>query len=160
MTELLGLPAHPLLVHGAVVLVPLVALLSIAAMMRPVWRVRYGWYLVVAAAVGQFLLYLTNESGEAFDEAAEIGGMEKHQTLAETTAVLSFIFVVATFAAVFLARRRVRAERRNPEEAVGISPASTVAAAVSILMAVLVIVWVFRTGHAGAERVYDGVLPK
>ena len=40
--EIQGLPAHPLLVHGPIVLIPLVALSGIAMIIRPVWRITLG----------------------------------------------------------------------------------------------------------------------
>ncbi|MEZ5218602.1 MAG: DUF2231 domain-containing protein [Ilumatobacteraceae bacterium] len=158
MTELFGLPAHPFLVHAAVVLTPLIAVVTAIAMIRPVWRVRAGWWIVAAGVFAQICLLLAKSSGEAFQEAIDLP-VERHATLAETTVVLGFLFVAATAAAVFLSRRRVRAVRRDGSGEDWASPASTSAAAVSVLMAVLLVVWVARTGHTGAEVVWDGVLP-
>ena len=43
-----GVPIHPLVVHAVVVLLPLAVLGTIAIVVRPAWRLRYG-PLVVAA---------------------------------------------------------------------------------------------------------------
>ena len=43
MDTFAGLPAHPLLVHAPVVLVPVVALLVILMIVRPQWLERFGW---------------------------------------------------------------------------------------------------------------------
>jgi hypothetical protein len=43
ITNVFGLPAHPLLVHAVVVLVPLVAIGAIAAVLWPSLRTRIGW---------------------------------------------------------------------------------------------------------------------
>ena len=50
LDQLLGLPAHPLLVHLPVVVLPLVALGVVALAARPAWRPRYAG-LVLAFAV-------------------------------------------------------------------------------------------------------------
>ena len=50
--KLFGLPAHPLLVHVPVVLVPLAALMAIAFAIRPAWLDRFGWWLVAVSGVG------------------------------------------------------------------------------------------------------------
>ena len=41
--EFFGLPLHPLVVHGAVVLVPLAALGTVAVVLSGWVRQRYGW---------------------------------------------------------------------------------------------------------------------
>ena len=38
-----GLPVHPLVVHAAVVLLPLAALVLILLVFVPAWRTRFGW---------------------------------------------------------------------------------------------------------------------
>ena len=52
LDQLLGLPAHPLLVHLPVVLLPLVALGVVALAARPAWRPRYAGLVLVGAVVG------------------------------------------------------------------------------------------------------------
>ena len=46
-----GMPLHPLVVHGVVVLLPLAALGTIAIAVRPVWRRTYGHLVVATTAV-------------------------------------------------------------------------------------------------------------
>ena len=46
----LGLPLHPLVVHGAVVLLPLAALGVIALVLRSAWRERFAVAVRPAAA--------------------------------------------------------------------------------------------------------------
>ena len=45
--SILGLPIHALVVHAAVILIPLAALLGIA-FLRPVWRMPLRWPLPAA----------------------------------------------------------------------------------------------------------------
>ena len=51
MDTFAGLPAHPLLVHAPVVLVPVVALLVILMIVRPQWLERFGWLAVGLAGL-------------------------------------------------------------------------------------------------------------
>jgi hypothetical protein len=64
MITVLGLPAHPLIIHAVVVLVPLAALCAVAVVLRPAWRRRFGWpvlALTVAAALSAPAAVLTGE---------------------------------------------------------------------------------------------------
>jgi hypothetical protein len=61
--SLLGLPLHVLIVHFAVVLVPLAALAFIVLGWRPIWRERYGLQLAVFAVVGAGSAFLAAQSG-------------------------------------------------------------------------------------------------
>ena len=68
ITTIMGVPAHPLMVHVPVVLVPL-SLIGALLMFIPRWRERIGWVTVVlaGAAVGGYFLWdsqqLRPESG-------------------------------------------------------------------------------------------------
>ena len=52
MDSFFGLPAHPLLVHGVTVLLPLAALGAIVAAVSPTWRERIGWVASRLARAG------------------------------------------------------------------------------------------------------------
>ena len=60
-----GLPLHPLVVHFAVVLLPLGALGLVVLVLVPKWADRYGWLTVGAIAVGTGAAFVAKESGEA-----------------------------------------------------------------------------------------------
>ena len=47
LEKLFGLPAHPLLVHMPVVLIPLSGLIAIVFAFKTAWLDRFGWGLVV-----------------------------------------------------------------------------------------------------------------
>lgn len=63
-----GLPVHPLVVHGLVVLLPLAILGTIAIALRPRWRTRYGFLVVAAALVATMLIPVSTSSGESLEE--------------------------------------------------------------------------------------------
>ena len=52
MDTISGLPAHPLLVHVPVVLLPLAAVGVIVMLIRPAWHRRYRWAVLTIGAVG------------------------------------------------------------------------------------------------------------
>ena len=71
-----GLPLHPLVVHFAVVLLPLGALGLVVLVLVPKRADRYGWLTVGAIAVGTGAAFVAKESGEAL--AAKVGEPQTH----------------------------------------------------------------------------------
>ena len=59
-----GLPLHPLVVHFAVVLVPLSALFLILLVLIRGWADRFGWLTLFVLALGTGAAFLARESGE------------------------------------------------------------------------------------------------
>lgn len=74
-----GLPAHPLLLHVPVVLVPMLSVVSVALAVRPAWRLRFGLSAGVLAIVTMAGTILTAGAGEALkkqqDSRPRGGGM-------------------------------------------------------------------------------------
>ncbi len=149
MESLFGLPAHPLLVHAPVVIVPFASLFTIVLLARPAWRRANGLAWVVLASVAFASTILANQSGGAFNAVLEdrIGDLAaRHEELGNQTTLLVFLYLLTTVGAV-------AAERRRPETTPG-----TVLAVLSALIALAATVWMVRTGHEGARIVWDGVL--
>ena len=65
-----GIPLHPLVVHAVVVLLPLAVVGTIAIVLRPSWRVRYGPLVVLAAAVSTVLMPVATSSGRRWSAAS------------------------------------------------------------------------------------------
>ena len=63
-----GLPVHPLVVHSAVVLVPLVAIGALVMSYLPSFSRRHGKLILILALVAQGSVFLAKLSGEAFSE--------------------------------------------------------------------------------------------
>lgn len=76
-----GLPLHPLVVHAAVVLIPLVFALTILVVVRQAWRRSLGWWAVLLAAGTVGATALAAESGEALAEV--VGEPLRHASLGE-----------------------------------------------------------------------------
>jgi uncharacterized membrane protein len=66
MFELInGLPVHPLVVHAAVVFVPLTLLGTLIIAVKRSWRKALGWWVVLLAFVTVGMAFVAKESGEA-----------------------------------------------------------------------------------------------
>ena len=140
----LGLPVHALVVHGVVVLLPLMALVTMVVAFVPRWRARVAW-LVVAADLAMVLVTLVaRQSGEALQR--RLGG----QIAAEHAAIGRDLiwFALGLFAAsVVVALTR---------DARGGS--SRLAAVLTFVAAALVTWWTIRVGHTGADAVWKGII--
>jgi len=71
ISTLAGLPAHALLVHAAVVLVPLAAIALAAMCWRPAWRKAYSLPVALLAVAGAVAAYLARLSGEPIQDAVK-----------------------------------------------------------------------------------------
>lgn len=115
--QIAGLPLHPLLVHAAVVIVPLAAIAFVAAMWREDWRRRYLWLVALAAVGGGVAAFLAAQSGEALEhgirDAAAAAGSARpdfgdHPEQGDAAEALSMLFALAA-AALWLVQRRAAA---------------------------------------------------
>jgi uncharacterized membrane protein len=143
----LGLPLHPLIVHLAVVLLPLSALGAIAIAVRPAWSKRFGVLVVAGAAVGAIAAVISKNSGE--DLAQQVGVTSQHLDYGNLMPLLAggFLALIAVF---WLFDRGVPGNRSRPLWL-------KVLAVVVALAAIVVIVWTALTGHSGAEAVWGSV---
>ncbi len=155
LTTISGLPAHVLLVHALVVLVPLTALLEILCALWPAARRRLVWLVLAFAAATTVLTPITADAGEW------LFGQERHHrdilnTHAERGGWLIYFSVALLVVAVALAlvhRREGRATQ--PGSVVGV-----VVAVVAIVVGVASIVQVVRIGDSGAQSVWGNELTK
>lgn len=150
MERLFDLPAHPLLVHFPVVAIPVVALAGIAMAIRPSIRDRYGTVIAVTGIVTVIATFMAAQSGTALSDALELPDdhIDEHRTLGQT---LQF-FVLGLGAAI---GGLVAVAKRTSSTVV-----DQVLRGAIVGFALLSLVWVVRTGHAGATAVWDGQLPE
>lgn len=159
LKTIFGLPAHPLLVHVPVVLLPLAGLIAFVLAFRPAWLDRYGWWLVVLSGVGAIGGILAAGSGEGLEtlqNEAETAAREDHFNLGETArnmGILFFVIVVAVVLIRYVARKR-RAEggfwgaARSQAGAVVMSVALVLSAGAATYT-------VAKAGHQGAKLVWQ-----
>lgn len=150
--ELFGLPAHPLLVHAAVVLLPLAAVATLVCAAVP--RLRRGFAVLTLglALVATFAVGLAQTSGEELeDRVEETALVEEHTGSGER--VLPWAIGVSVAAAAVVATPRLAGRR----------PSSSSARVTAGLVAVALIVgagatWtVVDVGHSGAKATWDAV---
>ncbi|MDG9674556.1 DUF2231 domain-containing protein [Micromonospora sp. DH14] len=158
--EFMGIPAHPLLLHAAVVFVPLLALLTVGyALVAPI-RPHTRWVLGLLAVGAPIATLLTKLSGDAFLERMQAANrvtpeflpkLEAHQDFGDITLYATIGLAVVALALVwFVAPRTADADRRP-------APALTVALQVlSVVAAGVAVYYVFRTGDSGAKAVWEG----
>ena len=81
-STIFGLPAHALIVHVAVVLVPMAALALIAVGWRTAWRQQYAFAIAVIASAGAVAAFLAASTGgtlkRSIETAARAGGTQAH----------------------------------------------------------------------------------
>jgi len=147
-SEIDGLPLHPLVVHAAVVLVPLAALMGfLFAVPRTRAWARLPLLLVALAAAGS--TFLAKLSGENLEEVLELGGkpatlIEEHESRANVLLILVLVFAVAAVLA-FVVTRTTTAN----------SPVVLVLAVALVVGAVAVGVQVYRVGDIGLRAVWN-----
>jgi hypothetical protein len=142
--SIMGLPVHPLVVHSAVVLVPLVAFSALAMSYWPSFSRKYGKPILILAVIAQISLFVAKSSGEPFEE--RLGKeVERHAELGEI-APLTFIPLLAL---LFI---RWRMDRSGAT--VGSPRVRRMVSILLALAAILALVYIYLTGHSGAESVW------
>jgi xanthine/uracil permease len=107
ISKLFGLPAHPLLVHIPIVLIPLAALGTLALAVVPRWRRGFGPLIVGLAAVALIGVQLALGSGEALEHhVGKSAILHRHTELADSLRPLMLLFLVLLAAFVLIDRKR------------------------------------------------------
>lgn len=150
--ELFGLPAHPLVVHAAVVLLPLAAVTTLVCAVVPRGRRLYGPVALGLALVATLAVGLAQGSGEELEEQVdETELVEEHTGQGEQVlpwAIAVTVAAAAVTAIPVLARSRPALEARRVTAAV---------VAVSLLAGVGATWTVIDVGHSGAKATWDEV---
>jgi hypothetical protein len=149
---LFGLPAHPLVVHAAVVLLPLAALTTLVSAAVPRARRHYASVALGLALVATLAVGLAQGSGEALEEQVdETELVEEHTEQGER--VLPWAIAVAVVAAAVAAIPVLA--RRRPSLPVRTVTAAVVA--VSLVAGVGATWTVIDVGHSGAKATWNDV---
>jgi len=144
LNNLFGLPAHPLLVHLPVVMVPMAALGAILLAIFPRFFTRYGWWVTGIAFIGAFGAILAAGSGETLVERVDrTSTLPDHAEMGETARLLAVVLFVVLLI-VMLARKYRAADMAKKVVSIAVS----VVIAVSAAAAGWVII---QTGHSGAK---------
>ncbi|MFN8126457.1 MAG: DUF2231 domain-containing protein [Candidatus Nanopelagicales bacterium] len=141
--EVAGLPLHPLVVHAAVVLIPLAALGLLVMASSGARSKRYSPVIVFVAVVAALAAFVSRWSGEQL-RLTEVVRADRHFTYG---AYLPWVALALMVIVIILALMdRQGGGRRN---AVG-----TIVALLGIVVALGAIVGTVIVGHSGAELVW------
>jgi len=155
-SEILGIPAHPLLIHAAVVFIPLLVIGAIVFAAWPAVRGRIDWAVAALAVIGPFAALFAVLSGNNLRQRL-IGNtttglladkITKHQALGHDTLWFTIALGVVTLAMVGYAWQ---VKRAGGGETTLVRVGSVV---VTVVLGAFVGYYVFRTGDAGAHIVY------
>jgi len=147
-----GLPLHVLVIHATVVLVPLVLLALLAVAAVPRWRARFTPHVAGAALLLVPLVGLTVLSGRQFRDrlgVADNPAVQRHATLGDHLFWWTVAVAVASGVLALLVRRSAR---RGPGLAVN------ALATVVVVLTVVAMVQVARTGEAGSTAVWQQIV--
>ena len=155
LETLFNLPAHPLLVHIPVVLVPLAGLIALVMAFRTAWLDKFGWWLVGLTGVGMIGAILAAGSGEGLESLqrkAETAAREDHFELGEVARTLSIVFFLVVLAVVAL---RWYAKKKGGEGGAWSfirSKTGAIVAAVVLVVSAGAATWTMaEAGHQGAK---------
>ncbi len=144
-----GIPVHPLVVHAAVVLVPLTALGLIAMAIWPRFSARYGWLVVASGVVAAGSSFAAKESGEVLEGRVGEPGFD-HAELGDLMPIFAAVLLIAVVV-LWLIDRSAPAEGPAPRRGLRIT-----VAIVGVLIALGNLLWVIRVGDSGAKSVWSG----
>ena len=156
------LPLHVLVIHLAVVVLPVSALTAIAFAVLPKWRWLLRWPALVLGLGALVCAFVAKKSGDAFVAAVPTLGqaVRVHEQRGNLLLWLCLIFAVVAVAAFLLLGGPSALASGKGAKAAKSRPLELLTSAAVVVIAVLVIWQTIRTGDAGAKAVWNGQLPK
>jgi hypothetical protein len=138
----LGLPVHALVIHGVVVLLPLMAFITAVVACVPRLRVLAAWPVALVDGGMVAMTFVARQSGQALQ--TRLGGQ-----IAKDHAALG-INLIWFALAMFAASLVVAAMRRSERATVGI--------VLTVVTGVLALWWTIRVGHSGSSAVWTNIV--
>lgn len=140
-----GLPVHALVLHAAVVLVPMAAGLTVLVALIGRWRPAGAWPVVALNVVTVATVFVTTQSGQQLQSRLSNSDLiSEHAERGEAMTLFALGLLVSSVL-VALVRRRSGAVIR----AVG---------ALAVLAAGAATVWVALVGHSGSTAVWKDII--
>ena len=159
MNTFFGLPAHPLLVHIPVVLIPLALVGVLLMLIRPQWRSALLAPTAAIAIVGAGGAILASQAGEWLQERVpESQLIDQHQQLGEMSRNLAILFAGAMFVWCLreLATSRGWFEGSIVSRLLAARWVGVASVIGALLFGSLSTIWVARAGHTGAKAAWHG----
>ncbi len=153
--RVLGLPAHPLFIHAAVVLVPLLAVAGILYAVWPGARRHVRWTLIVLAVATPGAVFAAKQSGDAFATSDNFqspemqGKIEEHEGFGTTLFLIILGLALVALIMAYVVR---------PETGTSVGPvvAHWALSGLTVVLALAAFYYVFKAGDTGAKMVWDG----
>jgi uncharacterized membrane protein len=147
--QISGLPVHVLVLHAAVVFVPLLALGAIVYGVVPRWRPRTGWAVLLLSIITPVTCFVTRQSGVQFYQRIFPRSSPRGKEMLNEHmhfGTLTFWFVLAlgivTLVSVILTNRRSASLPRAADLGLAV---------VMVALDAISSYYVFRTGDSGAH---------
>jgi len=149
-----GLPLHPLLVHAAVVFVPLLILVTLGYALVPRLRPKLDWAIVLLAVAAPAAVFAARQSGlkfgqRLFGDRTWPASVMRHEAYAKKLFWFALVLGVLALLLVALIEGTRRGKLKVP-------------AAVTMLVLVLAVasavpagIYVYLTGDSGATAVWN-----
>lgn len=148
--KLFGIPAHPLIVHGVVVLLPLAAIFALIAAAVPKLRRHWAPIALGLAVVSVGLVILSEGSGEQLERrVAETEAVEEHTEAAELVMPWALGLVLVAAGITAADRLGSKSEKLSPKAVTG------AAVALAVLVGAGATASVISVGHSGAKSVWE-----
>lgn len=159
LTSIDGLPAHVLLVHIPVVLIPLGAAGAVA-MLWPRLRPIIGWWVCGILVVAGIATQLAIDSGQSLQEyVRETSLVRDHVRIGENIRpwlLLMFLALVGMMLVDRAVKRRAEAPpSRDPLRVAGIA-----LSVLAMVFSAMSVYWIYRIGHSGSKSVWTSTQVK
>ncbi|HHU37769.1 MAG TPA: cytochrome b5 domain-containing protein [Propionibacterium sp.] len=148
--DFVGLPLHPLVVHLVVVALPVGALATVAAVVSPAVRERFGVLAIGTLTLGALGAIAAKFSGEALAET--VLRPESHERFGNATLIVGLATAALAWLWWWLERRREQA----PPGTSGFGAMATGGLLATAALAVTVLA--VLTGHSGAQATWSSRL--
>jgi uncharacterized membrane protein len=145
MDLIFGLPLHPLVIHAAVVFIPLAAIGALIVLFTEKARKKFIPVVTAAVVVASASAFVASESGEAL--AKRVGLPQEHAIQGERLWKIVFLFTLLFFIWAFYSRKRRKQSKFSNIIKLTLRLAVTVTALVSIALT-------FVVGHSGADATW------
>lgn len=157
METVFGVPAHPLVVHAPVVLLPLAAVGVAVMLIRHAWYERYKWAVLAIGALGTLGAILATSTGEELEDTIgeRVGSHAGDGELARTVAIVFFVALAAYVLVPWFLERRADRTETPDADATGPSWLRPTLMVVVALTALATVVTIVDAGHSGASKVWE-----
>jgi uncharacterized membrane protein len=153
LNSLFGLPAHPLLVHVPVVLIPLGALGALL-MLSPRLRRTIGWWVCGIVLVAGVATQLAISSGQSLEEYVKESSLVRDHTRIGENIRPWLLLMFLALVGVMLVERSMRRRNDQTDGLRALRVALVTLSILSIVFAGVSVYWVYRIGHSGSKAVW------